>query len=430
MSGLLLSDKNGGVLFSKRLPRQVLPGSGPLVEMRAQFVDRGKAHHALRHLGLDRAIRIERIGHAIDDAGFEHRDRRLFLVAAPANAVRAARRQPARKVDGARPLRRCDGARRSARVPVSARRRRRSPAAASVGSAAGLGVPARQSAADGSAVRASARSRSLRDDEENSRLRRGLTAGGGWRHRSAGWASGAGDRARGLVLPWRGGSEAARGRHRWLPHRAGRSRTEPASWHRARRRSALTVASPRACGARRIRACGAMFFSSRPTIQRPSMIMPVQAATAPATISVLPKLNSLTGIPNPIASETGQQQANPGDQQHNHHRTHPRAAPETLAAANATIPSYCAHRQPAIATAGSATGHPDARTIVHALVFRSRSRLGRNSTALYLGCDCCGASGKLRHNSQLLGNGTALYGCRGTRPKSAKAGPQGTPGYQ
>src|SRR6201999_3855420 len=35
----------------------------------------------------------------------------------------------------------------------------------------------RRSGADGSVVRASARSRSLRDDEENSRLRRGLTTG-------------------------------------------------------------------------------------------------------------------------------------------------------------------------------------------------------------------------------------------------------------
>src|SRR5580692_10662575 len=37
--------------------------------------------------------------------------------------------------------------------------------------------------------------------------------------------------------------------------------------------------------------------------------------------------------------------------------------------------------------------------------------------------------GELRHNSELLGNGTALYGRRGTRPKSANAGPQGTPGH-
>ena len=46
--------------------------------MGAQLVDRGKAHHALRHLRLDRAVGIKRIGHAVDDAGFEHRHRRLF----------------------------------------------------------------------------------------------------------------------------------------------------------------------------------------------------------------------------------------------------------------------------------------------------------------------------------------------------------------
>ena len=44
----------------------------------------------------------------------------------------------------------------------------------------------------------------------------------------------------------------------------------------------------------------------------------------------------------------------------------------------------------------------------------------------FSGPRCCIALGKLRHNSQLLGKGTALYGCRGTRLKSAKAGPQGT----
>src|ERR1700684_2909095 len=43
------------------------------------------------------------------------------------------------------------------------------------GGAAGGGM--RGSAADGSIVRVSARSRSFRDDEENNRLRRGLTAG-------------------------------------------------------------------------------------------------------------------------------------------------------------------------------------------------------------------------------------------------------------
>ena len=35
---------------------------------------------------------------------------------------------------------------------------------------------------------------------------------------------------------------------------------------------------------------------------------------------------------------------------------------------------------------------------------------------------------ELGHNSLLLVNGTALYGCRGYGLKSANAGPQGTPG--
>src|SRR6185437_13747101 len=67
---------------------------------------------------------------------------------------------------------------------------------------------------------------------------------------------------------------------------------------------------------------------------------------------------------------------------------------------------------------------------------RSRASLWSNSTAgLILPPDrpypnCCTASGQLRHISQLPGKATALYGCRGMRPKSAKAGPSGTPGYQ
>jgi hypothetical protein len=47
--------------------------------MRAKLVDRGKPHHALRHLRFDGSVRIERIGHAVDDARFEYRHRGLFL---------------------------------------------------------------------------------------------------------------------------------------------------------------------------------------------------------------------------------------------------------------------------------------------------------------------------------------------------------------
>src|ERR1700722_9578137 len=49
--------------------------------MGAQFIDRGEPHHALGHLRLDRTVGIERIGHAIDHARFEHGYRRLTLMA-------------------------------------------------------------------------------------------------------------------------------------------------------------------------------------------------------------------------------------------------------------------------------------------------------------------------------------------------------------
>src|SRR5260221_2194110 len=38
---------------------------------------------------------------------------------------------------------------------------------------------------------------------------------------------------------------------------------------------------------------------------------------------------------------------------------------------------------------------------------------------------CCAAPEKLRHNSQLLGKGSALYGCRGMRPKAPPLGHKG-----
>src|SRR4051812_19579334 len=56
--------------------------SGTLVEMRAQFVNGGEAHHALGHLRLDRTVGIQRIGHSIDHAGFEHGYRRRLFASA------------------------------------------------------------------------------------------------------------------------------------------------------------------------------------------------------------------------------------------------------------------------------------------------------------------------------------------------------------
>ncbi len=47
--------------------------------MAAQFIDRGKTQGALRQLGLDRTVDIERVAHPVDDPGLENRDRaRLF----------------------------------------------------------------------------------------------------------------------------------------------------------------------------------------------------------------------------------------------------------------------------------------------------------------------------------------------------------------
>src|SRR5215510_5350956 len=47
---------------------------GIVLDMRAQFRDRAEAHGPVRKLGLDGTIRIERIGHAIDNARLEDRD--------------------------------------------------------------------------------------------------------------------------------------------------------------------------------------------------------------------------------------------------------------------------------------------------------------------------------------------------------------------
>src|ERR1700694_5237611 len=165
----------------------------------------------------------------------------------------------------------------------------------------------------------------------------------------------------------------------------------------------------------------AIFFSSRTTIHRPSMIIPVHAATAPVTIKVLPKLNSLTGIPKPIARRPANRKPIPAINHTTIIELTPGLRSKCSQAAYATILSYCAPRQPAIAgPVPVKQENPE---------FNSYPAVIRASEIL--ACDdCCIASGKLRHNCQLLGKRTALYGCRGMRPKSAIAGPKGTPGYQ
>ena len=94
---------------------------------------------------------------------------------------------------------------------------------------------------------------------------------------------------------------------------------------------------------------------------------------------------------------------------------------ESRAAANATIPSYCGHRQPAIA----APVPPKIGLIQPEITIRtanSRRQPARSEMFTSLAI-VASHQGKLRHNSQLPGKRTALYGCRGMRPKSAKAGP-------
>ena len=44
---------------------------GVLLDVIAQVRDGAEAQRALRQLGLDRTVRVQRIGHAVDDAGFQ-----------------------------------------------------------------------------------------------------------------------------------------------------------------------------------------------------------------------------------------------------------------------------------------------------------------------------------------------------------------------
>jgi hypothetical protein len=55
-------------LFSAQVLPEVQTRSGPLVKVRAQFIDRREPHHAFGHLCLDRAVGIQRIGHPINHA--------------------------------------------------------------------------------------------------------------------------------------------------------------------------------------------------------------------------------------------------------------------------------------------------------------------------------------------------------------------------
>ena len=121
-----------------------------------------------------------------------------------------------------------------------------------------------------------------------------------------------------------------------------------------------------------------------------------------------------------------QNKADPDDQHNKHHRTNPRSrALNARKPPNATIPSYCAASPTAIEHGFRKTQNV-ARVKVcgvdgslhSGLVQRGGRNLPPTFTALLLHC-----ISELGHNSQLLGNGTALYGYRGMRLKSAVAGP-------
>ena len=51
---------------------------GIALDMRAQLGNRAEPDGAMRQLGFDRAIRIKRVGHAVDDPGFQDRGAALL----------------------------------------------------------------------------------------------------------------------------------------------------------------------------------------------------------------------------------------------------------------------------------------------------------------------------------------------------------------
>ena len=213
----------------------------------------------------------KRIGHTIDHAGFEDRHRRMLLdprrrrmAIRPGDAGvrlgecrwRAGASPRRRRIDGPGAFR--------LRPGIVERHRRRFNR---FGGAARPAAPRDGSnpAADGSLARASARSRSFREEDENSKLRLGLTGG-------AGAAGSAGDgasarprsRAGGLLLPAAPGralpalSAAGWSWPNRKPSSVGRRIARCSAVRQPRRRSARAPGIPEP-------SCRAIFFSSRTT---------------------------------------------------------------------------------------------------------------------------------------------------------------------
>ena len=83
------------------------------------------------------------------------------------------------------------------------------------------------------------------------------------------------------------------------------------------------------------------------------MITPVQATIAPGEDQGVAETELLDGIPKPIASRPASRKPTPAINSTAIIEFTPRPRPKCAQAAYATIPSYCAHRQPAIAGGGS-----------------------------------------------------------------------------
>ncbi len=190
-------------------------------------------------------------------------------------------------------------------------------------------------------------------------------------------------------LQWRGRTPAPQ-----RPAGAGRSTASS-------RASGMPVASRRA-----------IVFSSRTATHSPSMIAPVQTPITPAMISVFPVLNSLIGIPKPIASRPATTRPIPA--------TNIRKAikPTLSRARNARQPPTPRYRH--IERTANRQLHTGFRISTATLQdLQPASALCRSATVqttlriptAYQLLPCLlHCIRDLGHNSQLLGNGTALYG--------------------
>ena len=323
--------------------------------MRAQLGDRAEPHRPVRKLGLDRAVGVERVGHAVDHAGLEDRERRAWLGVEPGGCGLSDRRTGlersalvgASSTCSGRARRRRSGAGRPSAgqnaSKFSARRRARaglernrkssrdalsaSTAAHRPSAVAGSARPSASGAVSATAGRACwtgsadaiRRQRNLVDARPTtagsglgavrSRNARPQPLDGGGRHldrrrRAAGRRLGRTGRA--PAPPARGrGRERRRRRRRRRPaagggRRGGRAAAGGGGEQPAPRpRPASGRRGRRGPRPQRLAEPAELADHGRKADQdqgRPS------SAVVPAMMSVVPRLNSLIGIPNPIVA--------------------------------------------------------------------------------------------------------------------------------